>query len=754
MFLLRVLPSWSSWKTFCKVLLKAGAKATLADYEGISPFAKLIIDDRWDDATYVAKRGIRAHRLPEHTQEKVKQAFIRRALSALVGVDRTPSAMGSLLDDIHALTPTLGHALVSDILNQPLRKGPSLFVRMIEAELPVGILRRAVGAGASFFTSHRYTLGDAGVPDAAPFHAAVLTGNPRLIEFALKHTGGWNINQPVGAQGSGPLHLLYAQKSPVNMEAAQVLLRYGADPYARTATGLSLFDMAVAYRDIPGMELWAEYLVNPFAKASPLVQQIGLQDPVLREEKAKLMAFGKMRASLPRDVESDMRAYAGDEREEGFAERAKEFVEAYMVATSPKVWEKSNPELFKILPRMMLGKSAATMLRLVRAIDHLYDVDQSVRGYHPFEAELMTLLAHPGLGDAESKRELGKATVLALTSINRFINIHINSIPAPVRQMWARIGVLSFSFRHWKWDTHGIKIGSNRVLSLFEQYGFAPIVSDTSAGPDFGPGYVLSEERKLAIARNVDGRATGVLFNPQVRIEFRRGMLLASHRDVGTLVIRNSSPIFGRDILQHAAYYSRFAEGNGLTGADLKVMNPRIVEESFQRVLDAHLYASPQPMSPEIELLTSHLEAVVRDYESWKFRTDRETAWESIEGIGSFMTGGYFSEGYGAVVGYLKHAIASARAQGSVAPELAFFKRGFPAWSPARFKDDDSREHSTLVLTPRTVQLLEKMMTSSATRDDYTEDRGRTFQFFQNGFEMEGTLVIVDGKGSGDEYKV
>lgn len=754
MFLLRAQPSWAGWRSFRKVLLKAGAKPLMADYQGVSPFAQLLIDGRWSDAVSLVPSGGRVHRLTDDVKEKVSQSIVHRALAALVRVESAEVEVKALLDDMKALAPVLGYGLLGDILNRPLRNGPSLFVRMIQAELSIGALQRAVEIGASFLTSHRYPIVDGDPADAAPFHAAVMSAKPSLVAFALRHTGGWEINKPVGVEQYGPLHLLYFLKSPANLECARLLLESGADPYALTAKGFSLFDMAVAYRDVAGMELWAEYLVNPFAKASPFVRQIGINDSWAREEKAKLLEFGKIRASLPRDVESEMFDYAGDEKDPHFAPRAREYVEAFMVATKPATWDRDTAQLYKLLPRIMLAKNPTSIVKMVRAIDHLYDVDQSVRGFHPFEAELMILLAHPGPGDREAKRELGKALILALTSINRYTNLHITTIPAPVRQLWARLGVLSFSFRRWKWDTHGIKIGSNRVLSLFEQYGFTSMASEDGRELAFGPGYVLSDERKKVIEGSANGRKTGGFFNSQVRIEFRRGMLLASHRDLGTLVVRNSSPVFGRDLLKHPAYYSRFAEGNGLPVHDVKSLTPRAVEEGFQRVLDAHLYSPPHPLAPEIELLAAHLEEVIRDYESWKFSSEREAAWGSIEGIGSFMTGGYFSEGYGRLVQYLKQAVASARAQGVVAPELAFFKRGFPAWSSARFTDDDGKQYSTLALTPRTMQLLEKMIDSSATKREYSDDRGKTYQFFQKGFEMEGALIIVDGKGEGDEYNV
>jgi hypothetical protein len=168
-------------------------------------------------------------------------------------------------------------------------------------------------------------------------------------------------------------------------------------------------------------------------------------------------------------------------------------------------------------------------------------------------------------------------------------------------------------------------------------------------------------------------------------------------------------------------------------------------------ILQSTLYVPSGSAVAEIEHLLSHIEEVDRDIDAWKFDTRRETAWETIEGVGTVLAGGYYSDGFPAVVQHLYRVAAVARSKGEPMPRLAFFSRSLPAWRPIPYTDMDGKQYSTLELTPETLELLKKLKSSSADRKDFRRDNGRAFQFFQMGLDSGAALVIIDGKETSND---
>jgi len=378
-----------------------------------------------------------------------------------------------------------------------------------------------------------------------------------------------------------------------------------------------------------------------------------------------------------------------------------------------------------------------------------------VRGWHPFQAELMTLLAHPGSDgqesspsgideDGDAARELRSSVTLALTSIHRFNNLNIFKVSPATVNFWSRVGIGGFSFRYQKWDSQGIQVEDNRFTSLFERFGFSRISGQKGRVSDLGAGYELGMERKERI-RDILA-PLGVKFDPAVRIQFYQGCKRAFLPGIGDFILRNSSPFFGPHLLRQPGYFSRFTADEGLPTFDAEVLTSRAIEESFMPVLQSSLYVPSNPAVAEMEYLFSHLENVDRELDFWKFDTRRETAWDTIEDVGTVLRGGYFSDGFPVLVQHLKQVAADRKKRSEPIPHLAFFSRTLPAWRPIPYMDLDGKNYSTLELTPATLELLEKCVTSSASRNDFRKDNGRTYQFFQMGLDQGAALVIVDGK--------
>lgn len=761
LFATRVLSRWSSsTKAFQKRLLNAGASPAFADFEGMSTFGELLLQERWGEAEAVAAKSNGRPLIAERVQRRIVERVTQAALLALARFDEDPSGLRTLLRSLEAVRDSLGRGFLSSVFNTPISNGPTLLARMIDAETERADVALAEKIGGSLTKQFDTQLHGGPVKGASAFHHVVASNDPELITWGLAHVGPWFVQQSVGDQRFSALHLLYLRNQPVNLEVARLLIEAGCDPLAVTSTGQSLYDMAVAAGDAPGIELWTEYMINPYVDGSPVLREMALRDERIRELKRDFSEFGRMLVDLPATVKGEMKKWAGSEDSPDYIKRCREYVQAYYVSKEPERWSRNSPAMYRLLPPAMLHKRPTGLVGLVRAIDTLYDHNQDVRGWHPFQAELMTLLAHPGSHGQENSppdtheysdaaRELRSAVTLALTSIHRFNNINIFKVSPATVNFWSRVGVGGFSFRYQKWDAQGLEVGDNRYTSLFEQFGFSRISGEQGRVSDLGAGYELGIERKERI-RDILA-PLGVKFDPAVRVQFYQGCKRAFLPGIGDFILRNSSPFFGPHLLRHPGYFSRFSVEEVLPSSDTATLTARAIEESFMPLLQSSLYVPSSPAVAEMEYLLSHIENVDRELDFWKFDTRRETAWDAIDDVGTVLRGGYFSDGFPALVQYLKRVAAARKGSDQPMPHLAFFARHLPAWRPIPYVDLDGKKYSTLELTPATLDLLEKFTTSSASRNDFRKDNGRTFQFFQAGLDHGAALVIVDGKEVRDD---
>ena len=756
MFSLRTLLRWDDQESdFERVLLKAGANPRIADLDGMTPLAEYVLNERWAAAARLVEMFPGQPLITQRVQQRIVDRFLQIGLSALARAEQDRSPLRAFLRNLGDLSGGLGASAVSAIFNSSIKGGASLFARMIEFGVPRIYIAKAEMLGGLLTAIFDSRIKTTDIKGVMALHHVVASNDPALIEWALKRVGPWVLKDPVGEQRLSPLHLLYLAHTPANLEAARLLIEAGADPLAVTNTGENLYEMAVAAGDAAGIDLWTEYLTNPFIEASPVIREMMLTDEEFLRLKSEFSELGRMRLGLPKHIEKEMKRWAGNENDAAHSKRCREYMEAYYVAKDPSRWGRANPEMYRLLPRAMLRKDPSALVSIVKAIDTLNDRNEEARGRHPFQAELMTLLAHPGVGGSQegsdeiaqglsmfdSRRELRTAVTLALTSIHRFNNLNIFNVSAATVNFWGRVGVTSFSFRYQKWDALGIRFGDNRLLSLFERFGFSPLRGADGDTLALGTGYELSRERKERI-RDTLG-TLGVKFDPNVRIQFFEGCKRASLAGVGDFIVRNSARSY---LPKHPAYFSRLTVEEGLSSAEATLLTPSVIEDSFMPVLQSTLYADSASAVAEMEYLLSHIEAVDRELDCWKFDTRRETAWDTIEGIGTVLRGGYYSDGFSDLVNYLTSLVGAQTKKGEPPPQLAFFPRHLPAWQPISYRDLDGKEYTSLDLTPTTVELLKKLQSSSADRNDFRNDNGRTFHFFQMGLEQGAALVIVDGK--------
>lgn len=127
-------------------------------------------------------------------------------------------------------------------------------------------------------------------------------------------------------------------------------------------------------------------------------------------------------------------------------------------------------------------------------------------------------------------------------SLTRLYNYPIlsNGLQGIVLNTWAKVGTLGLSFPKWQYDAmrQWKGAGPSEKASLLMQSGiFKPTPSRLNDKVYHGGYYHYNP-------------ATGV------SVELRRAYIVISKPGEGTLVIRNSSPVFGRDLLKEPAYYS------------------------------------------------------------------------------------------------------------------------------------------------------------------------------------------------------
>lgn len=257
--------------------------------------------------------------------------------------------------------------------------------------------------------------------------------------------------------------------------------------------------------------------------------------------------------------------------------------------------------LIKLMPYWLAGENGEDAKRFLHHFEYRQDGDYQknrLKEHHPSEAELMLMLRIPeDPDDKKMRRHILYRGVAAFSSITRMMAKGVPKSTGEMIQLWSNVGFLSHSFRYWRYDAQG---GPD---SLFAKFGFEPDSRTlTEENKAFGKGYTLSAKRK-AQSR----------INPNTHIEFRRGYLLASHPVHGTLVIRNSSPDFGRDTMTHPAYWSPKVKTD-ITTAGLKT------NKDFIPLVSPALYQTGQA-TEDMSFLTQELLTVKDQYRRWKLDT-------------------------------------------------------------------------------------------------------------------------------------
>lgn len=333
-------------------------------------------------------------------------------------------------------------------------------------------------------------------------------------------------------------------------------------------------------------------------------------------------------------------------------------------------------------------------------------------GLHPNEAELMLLLRQPFANDhAEAYDKITQA----LTSSTGFLYVHgLKAMLPDIIKAWGDIGFLTHSFLFWRYDTRG---GASSMLA---KYGFRTM-SERATDKTYGKGFLLAPTYRASLN-----------LPPDTLVEFRRGYLLVSLPGHGTLLIRNSSPAFGRDLLPHPAYFSPEA----MSQADLRTLDPA-TDSRFTHLLDPVLYKQ-RGFDRHLKTLIGVLMNVKDDYRKWKFDT---TAFNGE------TFSGYKSPGFAAMVQELNRMILHTKAglEKSPFPELAFVHPEFPPFSPYKFpkngSDAKKGELDRLAVTPEILKELNAMLQNQWRPGLYKDSE--LVRFIQTGIDNAAELIII-----------
>lgn len=413
--------------------------------------------------------------------------------------------------------------------------------------------------------------------------------------------------------------------------------------------------------------------------------------------------------------------------------------------------------LIDLLPALLFHYPFGIASGLVSSVEVAMDNAEKLRHYHANEAELLALLNHP-----QNQQLIGndvEVMTLGITSIDRWKDYEdVNVTPKTVHN-WRRIGLLTHGFQFWRYDAE--RAGSKKCL--LEEFGFDPVLnrqtdkpfpvalsqdllgnrnvlrailhffkpkrvsSDNVQHPGYGNGVVLTGKPENYRRMLPNRQFKLIAFDRRCFVEFRRAYLLISHPNHGTLIIRNSSPEFGRDSMAHPAYWSPKGLGKGFTQKDLLGIRPEFLNAEFTPILHIPINHHYVGLDDHADFLLNHLIGVKEAYRAWKFDTNYYTAWHRMPKKSVELKGGYLSSGFKHLADSLETRLKWPQ---YVMPELAFVNPFQPPWEAL----------ARCTVTRECVQVLKALANGTATEEQLIRTGLRSF--LQKGFEKQGELVL------------
>ena len=358
---------------------------------------------------------------------------------------------------------------------------------------------------------------------------------------------------------------------------------------------------------------------------------------------------------------------------------------------------------------------------------------------HPNEADLLLLLNSP---DGSSDTQMvDNAAWAKVTSSDR------SNIRTATARHWAlsRIGSLTYSFTKWRGDTISVREraedGSLKVIapSLMEEFGMSRIDNDPAkphTSDRFGVQFKYQDpsESISYLTYNGEGEARNITLSKNTKVYMRQGYMLVTNPHFGSLLIRNSSPQFGRTLLPYTSRYFEYE----LTNA---------AEEEFSRPTERLLHSGVNSVDLydresliRVNFLIDELICVHTEFGKFKFDTSPETAWLEDDGQ-KVLVGGHKSRGFKSAVDKIAYLYAAEEFKGN-SISLAFVHKDFPAFKQYSFTDANNRQSRQVLVDEQVLRELRNLANAEDSDAIIVSSELRNF-FQEAGFAKNAELVVL-----------
>ena len=409
---------------------------------------------------------------------------------------------------------------------------------------------------------------------------------------------------------------------------------------------------------------------------------------------------------------------------------------------------KNGESLNRLLPMLVSATNPALSMPLVKLHEDQMDLQRIAPNSTHHDAELLGLLNNPNLNEEQIN-----TITRSFTSPSRIHERSILTLKGHVVQALALAGLETNDFIRNKWDTRRSSAVGERgevrhVPSLFEAFGHTFIEGSNQHEHSF---YLASYQRPWP---KVWPTNTTPRLPDSVTILHQHGCKVFSIPLIGSIAIRNSSRVYGRDLLPHAVSFSPLSIRNGLTEHDLLHYTQDVLREFAPLHGHAALDSDLQQNRTLAQLMDA-VHGLRLEFSRWKFNTDPATAFTKRADGQPVMLGGFASPGFRPLVELLERQLRiydfEHLMQGwskHERPALAFFSPLMPAWEPFTFYFE-GKPKTFLSLDMERIELLKALASDpigsfrSRRFIKNLKETGLTDFFQQAGFDTQGDLVVI-----------
>ena len=423
-------------------------------------------------------------------------------------------------------------------------------------------------------------------------------------------------------------------------------------------------------------------------------------------------SLDKTLTNIPGDLSSlgltYLRAYMGDEK--AFIDLTFRLLHAEegLFLFAPIV---RRIETFMDMEASLDGVPSSTKAELHKARGNIPNNGEMYLHHFPNLPELFLFLNNPQV-HKKGNEGLVNYVTSCITSIDRFAHFGLE-VDYRLLQQWAKIGLLTHSHKLWKYDTQG---GGN---SLFSKFGFK---FDSKASKDFGARYIISKREKPELA--IDDKTI---------IAFIRGGFIATNPRWGTIFIRNSSLVFGRDLLGEPAYFSK----DSLTLEEIKSIDSKddLDKLCFYCILDPSLNQD-ENFTSNLEKLLDEILTVKEAYAKRRFDP------QSFEGDENFK--GDLTPGMRELVNQMKNKLGEIKLEISdkPLPVLAIFPPKYPPEDAFNFYSTKGTPYNYLELTEEVLDEISDRLNGTWNEKQYPNSIWK--QFVQFAVNHGAQMVLID----------